>query len=356
MNKWRLAARLRTGIRIAVVTALLLYAAGPFHSVRAITDVLPNRQLLISSSASDATNVHYVLSFDILTPGTLGSIEAEFCQNDPFIGTPCTAPPGFNIGGSTLDSQSGTGDFTIDTGNSNAYKLVLTRTPSAVGALSFSFTFSGVHNPTPPGSYYIRLQTFASNDATGPNTDKGGVAFSIVDQVIVTTEVPPIITFCTALVITSEDCSDTTGDTIDYGLFASTSTSAASSQFVVGTNAPYGYSVTVAGTTLTAGNDIIPAMATAGPSQIGVSQFGINLTKNTLPDVGADPDGPGVGVVSDDYDNPNIFLFHSGDLVASHNDSENFRKYTVSYITNVSKAQPPGVYATTISYICLGNF
>jgi hypothetical protein len=113
--------------------------------------------------------------------------------------------------------------------------------------------------------------------------------------------------------------------------------------------------VTLAGTTMTSGNDVIPAMS-GGASQPGVSQFGLNGRLNTGPSVGADPDGPGVVIPKAPYNNPNQFRFVSGDIITSSNNPDDVRKITVSYIVNRDKNQAPGRYVATISYICLANF
>jgi hypothetical protein len=88
----------------------------------------------------------------------------------------------------------------------------------------------------------------------------------------------------------------------------------------------------------------------------GVSQFGINGRSNNSPSVGSEPDGPGLTVPGVGYNTPNIFRFASGDIIASSNNTDDYRKLTMSYIVNASRNQPPGKYVATVSYICLANF
>ena len=92
------------------------------------------------------------------------------------------------------------------------------------------------------------------------------------------------------------------------------------------------------------------------PSLSGASQFGINLRANNNPAIGADVIGPGVGQVTANYDTPNRFTYQEGDTLAAAAIASDNQTYTVTYLTNISKAQPVGVYATTLTYICLANF
>jgi hypothetical protein len=124
---------------------------------------------------------------------------------------------------------------------------------------------------------------------------------------------------------------------------------------VAATNAEGGYNLRVIGGTMASGNNVLPAMNGA-PSQQGVSQFGINLRANTNPIIGQEVTGPGSAGIAAGYNQQNQFRYQSGDVLVSTADPDNFRKFTVSYIVNVASGQPGGVYATTLTYICLGNF
>jgi hypothetical protein len=97
-------------------------------------------------------------------------------------------------------------------------------------------------------------------------------------------------------------------------------------------------------------------LTTQTASLAGTSQFGMNLRANASPAIGADPVGPGIAAVAAAYNTPDQYRFRAGDVVASSTGPNDYRKFTVSYIANVDAAQPPGVYATTITFICLANF
>ncbi len=124
---------------------------------------------------------------------------------------------------------------------------------------------------------------------------------------------------------------------------------------VTSTNAGIGYNLATYGTTMTSGNNEIAATQNA-TSQVGTNQFGINLRANTTPHIGADTSGPGTAHPTTNYNNVNRFTFKSGDTVAQATGAQDYRKFTTSYIVNVSKDQAPGVYSTTLTYVCLANF
>lgn len=315
---------------------------------------LGDRSLRLSDSSVSAQTT-YQVSLAVTTPGVFGSIALEFCSNDPIPGQPCTAPSGFDATTASLSSQTGASGFSIDS-SSTANRLVLGRAPVAAGADALQFVFNGITNPSAPGSYFVRLQTFASNDATGQDTDYGGLVFSINNPIAITATVPPYLLFCTGLTIGNFNCANAAGDTIDFGNLSSIRALSGSSQLLVATNAANGYNVTAFGTTLTSGNNIISPLATGDVSRPSTSQFGLNLRANSTPAIGNDPAGPGVGQPTAGYGQPNRFRFASGDTIISSPDPDNVRLYTASYMVNVAATQPAGVYASTITYIALANF
>jgi hypothetical protein len=338
---------LRT-LSVLLICALLLAALPSAYAAQ-----LTSRSLDIASSQAGAST-SYTLNFKIATPGLLGSIRAQFCSNDPLIDTACTAPAGFNLAGAALSAQSGETGFGIDP-LTTANVLILSRTPSAALSQAASYTLQGVVNPSSVGSYYIRLQTYASADASGPATDYGGLAFSINSQVSISTEVPPFLLFCTAITIPATDCGSASGDYINFGEPSASAARSGQSQMVVATNAENGYVISLSGTTLTSGNNVIAAML-GDISRPGRAQFGLNLRANSQPAVGSDPAGPGIGQPTSTYNQPNFFSFISNDVLASAAAASEPRKYTVSYIINVPAGQPPGVYVATMTYIASGSF
>jgi len=340
---------------VLTVGGLLLLAAWQilFSSVSGAQ--LGNRKLQISNSLA-AGNSTYALSFDLSSAGNLGSIEVEFCANDAISEDPCTPPNGLDLSGVILSNQTGQTGFSIDS-TSTTNRLILNR-PVAVAAPvgPVSYTFSNAVNPGAPGSYFVRLQTFATTDASGSASDYGGIAYAINTNLSISAEVPPYIIFCTGVSIPGLSCANADGDYINFGELSSTRPSRGSSQMLTATNARNGYSITLAGTTLTSGNNVINRLAINDVSRPGTPQFGLNLRANASPSGGLDPSGPGVAAPTAAYDTPNFFRFTSSEVIATAIAPDDLRLYTASYLVNVPAGQAPGVYASTVTYICLANF
>jgi hypothetical protein len=315
---------------------------------------LGRRQLQLTNNNPGALS-SYDLSFNLSTAGILGSIEIQFCANDPLLGSPCVAPTGFSDTNAILSSQSGQTDFAIAS-SSTMNQIILARTPTAGSIGPVTYNFSGITNPNVTGPYYVRLQTFASNDATGNSSDYGGIAFDVINSFSITAEVPPYLVFCTGTSIPQYNCDSAIGDFINFGDLSATTTSSGKSQMLTATNAKNGYSITAAGTTMESGNNIINALASNDVSRPGTAQFGFNLVSNSSPVSGNNPSGPGSGSPTANYGTPNFYRFVSGEIVASNQKPDNVREYTVSYIVNVPQTQPAGFYASTMTYICLANF
>ncbi len=331
----------------------LFFGAVPFAF--AATSQLQNRYDQMAHPTVSATTTH-IVGFTVTDPTSIGSVVLEFCSNSPIDGIPCVPPAGFSMSSASLVAQTGETGFSIDP-SSTANRVLLTRTLAAPIGGPSTYRFDNVINPSSPGTFYLRMSTYISTAGTGTSLQDGGTALAIVGGVSVAATVPPFLRFCVSVTITNQDCSSATSYLIDIGELKTTAANKASWEFVVATNAGFGYSITMVGTTLTSGNNVIPALATQASSQPGTSQFGVNLRSNSNPGIGAEPNGPGTGgVINAAYNSPNQFRFNSGDIVVSSTGVDDLHKFTTSFVANVSKSQPAGVYTTTISYICLANF
>lgn len=343
---------------LKLLTSIVLSAALLFSTVSrvsAFTPYLSKRSDKISDSKISAIATHAIgLSFNNFS-SSVGSIKFEFCSNDPIPENSCVVPAGFDVTGAVLASQAGEIGFIISP-LSNANTIILARIPSVPTVSSSSYIFDNIKNPNSAGSYYLRMQTFSSINATGAAIEEGGAVFAILSGLSINTEVPPYLRFCVGVTIDNFDCSTATSFFIDLGELRTTQITKASSQFLAATNALSGYSVSVNGTTLTSGSHVIPALAVQTAPSTGVSQFGINLRSNSNPAIGADRTGPGTASVSGSYNTANLYKYNSGDTLVSSPVSSDNNKFTVSYITDVSSAQEPGFYTTTLSFICLANF
>lgn len=324
-----------------------------------------NRSMYINSArASDTT--YYIISFQYTTPANIGSVKMEFCTT-PIPSFQCVAPSGLDVSNAVLSAQSGETGFSI--GSQTANEIILSRTASLASGLS-SYRFDNVINPDGTGggadprepehektNFYVRLTSHVSNDGTGAEIDFGSVANMITPEVGIYTQVPPILIFCAAGTINDDECTDMDGDFVNFGELEPDQTYYTKSEFQAFTNAQYGYSVTVVGNTMTSGIRSIPALTAPTQSLVGVGQFGINLAVNSNPAIGAGPVGPGINAIPNaDYTTPDEFMYSEGDFLVTSSEVTMTRKFTVSYILNVPEDQAPGVYSTTLTYICLAGF
>jgi len=334
---------------VLLLVAVTHYLLAPAYGVE-----LSNRAINLTSNEAGATST-YNLVFNLPAPDTIGSITIQFCSNDPFPEDPCVAPAGFDDSAAVLTAQTGATGFTISPATT-ANDLVLTRPPTLTPAGVVILNFDGVINPSSPGSYYARVQTFATADASGPASSFGGIVMYIASQIGLNATVPPYLLFCTGITISNQNCANAVGDYIDFGELSTTQALTATSQMLAATNAQGGYNVTMDGTTLTSGNNAITGLNPGDVSRPGTAQFGFNLRANTTPNTGNTVFGPGTTTPAPLYDQANTYRFNPGDIVATTDLPDDIRVYTSSYIVNVPKTQAAGVYVSTVTYICLANF
>jgi hypothetical protein len=329
-----------------------MYMAAPHLQTSAFE--LPNRSVTIGTSRPSEVTTH-VFNFDIVSSSTLGSIEFLYCVNSPLQTAPCVSPSGFSAVSTSLIAQSGETGFSIHPA-SGGNRIVISRAPSNAFPQPSSYTFDNIVNPSDQQmTYFVRISTYASVDATGPLVDEGPVAFATTRSLVTTGFVPPYLTFCVGVTV-ALDCSTTTGDFINFGELLRTVPSAATSEFSTATNDPAGYNVGIYGNTMTSGSNIIPELAVNSPSIVGTSQYGLNIAQNFSPVIGQPPQGVGTGVGNPVYSIPNSFRFVSSDTLASSPLPTQFNKFTVSYLVNVNAGQPAGVYVTTMTYIATALF
>jgi hypothetical protein len=313
-----------------------------------------NRSLYINNAVPGATS-SYTISFEFHTLTSVGSIDMLFCF-DPIPDHPCNAPTGLDVSHAVLSSQTGETGFSISKETTN--EIVLSRTPSLVGSEISSYTFTGIVNPSDTTqSFSARLSDYTSTDASGTLIDLGSVLSEVTNPVVLETQVPPLLVFCLAQQV-AQDCTTADGGNYsDMGNLYPDQTLTASSQMAAGTNASSGYIITANGPTMMAGLHSIAALTHPTPSNPGVNQFGINLVANTQPLIGSDPDGASTNAqVEQGYNIPNEYEYNSGNVVAEAPNVSLIRRFTVSYIVNSAADLPAGVYTTTLTFICSGQF
>jgi len=336
-------------------TVLLLLCSFVIFTAQASAVIrFTNRSLFIYDINPGATT-KYTISLTYTTQTSIGSMDIKFCY-DPIPYMPCVVPTGLDVSNATLSNQTGETGYTIQSQTAN--EIVLTRAPGVVGQTPSSYTFDNIVNPIDTAnSFAARLSDYASTDASGPVVDVGSVVNQTTEPIVLETQVPPTLVFCVAQRV-SVDCKLRIGGNVkNLGTLDATNALTTTSQMAVGTNASNGFAITANGPSMEAGTNVIDPLDVPTVSAPGNSQFGINLVQNTSPALGSDPDGDSTNaVVATGYDNPNEFMYHDGDLVAMAPNVSLVRRYTVTYIVNVPPNLRPGVYTTTITYICTGRF
>jgi hypothetical protein len=366
-------------VSIVTLVAALIIQIAPLNYVSAAQ--ITTRSLTLQAGASDGGSkaggvVNHMFNFTLPGGSNVGSIKFQYCTTAAPVsgGIDCVMPTGLNTTSATLGTETGvTGFSMVNTTNGVPY---LTRAAASVSTNQLaSYQLRSITNPTTINqTFYVRISTFASTDATGTATDAGTVTASTADQIIINGTMPESLVFCAGKTVTTTlgvpDCSTATAGVVNFNqLFSATDTATASSQMAASTNAGFGYVVTVNGPTLTSGSNTITGMNTKGSGVHGISQFGMNLKANTTltstvavgQEVGPVADGTRYkGQAITGYDTVDNFKFTPGESVA---DSANggaggsdAQIFTASYIVNVPGNQPAGTYTTTLTYICTPKF
>lgn len=327
--------------------------------------------------------VDHTFQFTVETTAQVGSIKFLYC-NEPSAsdGTgPCTTPTGLDTTSATIGTQTGADGFSMNNATQGAPYLTRPAAEIAVDTI-VNLQLRQITNPTTVNeTFYVRIFTYATTDATGLPTDTGAVTASTAEQITLTGTMPESLIFCTGENIDVNgggipDCSTATPGDISFDqLFSPQDTATAISEMAASTNAGSGYAITVNGPTLTSGSNTVPALTAATTSTTGVGQFGMNLVANTtlradnVTTLGAnvipvsDPATDHHGRAFPGYDTADNYKYVSGEVVADsaaedtvNGQPTNAQIYTASYIVNVSGAQPAGTYTTTLTYVCTATF
>ena len=138
---------------------------------------------------------------------------------------------------------------------------------------------------------------------------------------------------------------------VALGTLTPNTTKTANSTFSVQAYLSHGYSVINASDPPVNNSHTMNTLTIPGASTAGTEQFGINLVANTSPTTfGADPvrspdNTFSFGLVSADYNTPNMYKYLKGDTIAYSTSSTSATNYTVSYIFNISDVTPGGSYS-----------
>lgn len=370
---------------LSLAGLLVFQFVGAFLTKPAYAAQITNRSLeLIAGTTAGGSKpggvVNHKFTFTIpqgtgpAEEASLSSIKFEYCTTAADVGAlTCVAPNGLDTSSATLASETGSG-ITGMTMHASASSFYLSRASSfnLSAATTVTYTVGNVTNPTDITTFFVRISTYVTTDASGTAGHKGTVAAATTRPILLDGTMPESLVFCTGATIgltaSVPDCGTVTTGTISFNsLFSPTATASTTSQMAASTNAGSGYVITVNGATLTSGGNTIAAMNTPAASLHGVSQFGLNLTTNTIDTVAT---GTALAPVSNttnyrgqplaDYGTSDSYKFLSGDAVANSGNSvlggTDAQIYTITYIANVPGSLPAGNYATTLTYICTPTY
>ena len=378
MIRGRITKTLTYAVTIAFVGVLIsgIFVQQPVHAQE-----MTSRSLTLEAGATAGGSdpggvVNHLFNFTIPSTTAISSIEFQYCTvadgtcgdlvtNDGLVLTNATIGTGTSSVLSNFTTISTATADSVILSSSTAY------TPSASNT-ALAVELDSITNPTPANfTFYVRISTWSGTGATGTEIDSGVVAASTANPIVLTGTMPESLIFCTGATVSETagvpDCTTATAGNVSFAqLFSPTSTATATNQMAASTNANHGYAITVNGSTLSSGgSNPITAITSAATSQIGTTQFGMNLMANTVPVVGTSitPASDGVNYRANPdtgYGTVNSFQFNSGDTVATSSYTAlgptDAQIYTVSYIVNVQGDQPPGTYTTTLTYICTATF
>lgn len=148
---------------------------------------------------------------------------------------------------------------------------------------------------------------------------------------------------------------------VNFGVLDSENTATGTANVQVRTYLSSGYNMVIAGPAPKINAHTLNSSAFSGPSVPGHEQFGINLVKNTSPNVGDDPvqvpdSAFSFGFPNGNYSVANNFMYQDGATVASSLSSSGQTNYTISFIANMANSTPAGKYTTDLSVVVISQF
>jgi hypothetical protein len=341
-------------VSVAILFALVLYTMpiqfASAASISSASDTMSN--LTINATSTHAVKFTSPTGANQSTDTIIVTFPSDFDFTGKVIGG-LSLTHGASTGLETTEtlaaSPSATAWGAVFSGTENRV-LTLTAPTDGTGAAVVApndriiVGYTGVNsvNPSSPGSYAIAI--------SGTFGDTGEMTVNILtdDQVVISATVPQSLTFSISdnsigfgsLNAASARYADGTG--------AGAGSEGEAHNLIVGTNAANGYTMTLAGNTLTAGANTINAIGAANTaSSAGTEQFGVRFNASG-----------GTGTVAVPYAAAG-FAFDSGafpDQVASATGASSNTTYSARYLANITASTEAGSYTATLTYVATANF
>lgn len=374
--------------RLATLAALSVATlAQAFVPALVSADQISDRSVALSSASAKATGVSYTVNFTAVQAA--GAYVVEFCTNTPLIGQDCTAPTGM-VATSAAKGTDGNTTATAVTGAAN--KLTVTNAITASQAVKDTFT--GITNPDNAGTVYARIVTYDNATDAGLYTstltsttgveDKGSVALSITDSMVVSGDVLETMQFCVSGDQTNPitaDCGGTlVAPTLNLGekngnvtALSSGAVSTGNIQTQISTNASGGAVVYLKSSTTGCGGLVlagvgdcnIKPLTTGAADFAGTAAFGVKL--------GTDVDtGSGSArqayIHDGTYGSTNYFMnYVSGDatgvtstygdpILTTDGTQVNSQNMQLTFGASIAPNTPAGRYSADLSLIATGTF
>ncbi len=191
------------------------------------------RSMQMSDSTPSATSVSYKLTFTPVT--TTQELIVDFCGDTPLIGATCAFAAGTVPNVTGVGSSLGTA---TTVGSGTPVHTIKVTGLTMTGGSPYTITFTGLTNPSSATSFYARVLTYGTGNATGyapanatggttttgTNVDYGGLALSTANAIAITARVMETLTFCVSATALSPDCPTATTPSIVLGHGSPTAT------------------------------------------------------------------------------------------------------------------------------------
>lgn len=345
------------------------------------------------STSAASTAATYALTFTPVT--TAQELVVDFCANDPLISDTCTFTAGTVPTISSPVSSVGTATAV---GSGSPVHTIKVTGLTETGGSPFTITFtSGITNPTTNTSFYARVLTYGTGNASGytpANTsgntptvgtfvDSGGIALSTAANINITSKVFETLSFCVFQTSCGTAPALTLGDPTTGALSISNAYANSNAQFTLATNAGAGVNVTMTGTTLcrpggtcTTGANAFTINATGGgtgaTSSVGSEQFGMCAWKNgssalTVATKYLDSVNACNGISTGTYAGTSRFGFDdsaaadgtnnaAGTQVMSSTGAVPTVTGSFTFLGNIAATTEAGIYTTSLNLVATGTF